>query len=540
VAKKFVNVSLAAKLRVLFGISVLGVIAAALVVPWYFLERLADQSVEPMARELARLRLNEWSRSHLAGGSPVSVIEQSFRADSFRAGEELEGRKGPTFVPIRGPHLGPLDHSQSQAVEMLAARPGLDLVYDVFDSGDAPSHQSTYRVFRAVRVDPTCASAQCHGLGAPANRRFIADELVGLIDITMPESAGGGSLAWWTRGALVVGGVLATFLAVVLFAVITQRLILRPVRQLRQMADKVIEGDMSARTPIATGDELQRLGESFNEMLDAIAQQHEKLRQANRALDIKLSELAESNVTLFEANRVKNEFLANVSHELRTPLNSIIGFADLLTENGNERIARYGENIGTAAKRLLGMINDLLDIAKIEAGKYQVRWEKVSVLDTCQTLLALMQPLADNKHLTLQSHLDDALPIVTTDPSKLQQILYNLMSNAVKFTPPDGEVTLEAGLSTRPGDAESPGEIFVRVIDTGPGIAEGDQSKIFEKFYQAERTLTKESSGTGLGLAIARELTTLLGGRLTLQSSPGQGSTFTLHLPVEPKEEMLS
>jgi len=527
VAKKFVKVSLAAKLRVLFGISVLGVIGAALVVPWYFLERLADQSVEPTARELARLRVNEWSRAHLAGGNPVSTIEQN-----YRAGAELENRKGPTFVPTRGPHLGPLDRGQVQAMEKFTEQPSLNLVYD---SDDTESPKAAYRLFRAVRMEQTCTSAQCHGRGAPADRQFNAGELVGLIDLTVPESAAGGPLAWWTRGALVVGGALATFLAVVLFSVITRRFILRPVHQLRKMADKITEGDMTVRTPINTGDELQHLGESFNEMLDAIAQQHEQLRQANRALDIKLSELAESNVALFEANRVKSEFVANISHELRTPLNSIIGFADLLADHDNDRIARYGDNIATASKRLLGMINDLLDLAKIEAGKSLVRREKVSVLDVCQTLLALMQPLADKKQLTLIDRLDPTLPIVTTDPSKLQQILYNLMSNAVKFTPPGGDVTFEAARSPRPADTDWAGDIFVRISDTGPGIAESDQARVFEKFFQAAPTLTKESSGTGLGLAISRELTTLLGGRLTLQSEPGQGATFTLFLPIEPK-----
>jgi len=533
-AKKFVKVTLAAKLRVLFGISVLGIIGAALVVPWYFLERLADQSVEPTARELARLRVNEWSRAHLAGGSPVSVIEKSYRSDA-----ELEDRKGPTFVPTRGPHIGTLDRGQTLAIEKFATQPSLDLIYDSTDDTESTTLKATYRLFRAVRAGQTCASAQCHGRGAPPDRQFTAGELVGLIDVTVPESAAGGPLAWWTRGALVVGGALATFLAIVLFAVITRRFILRPIHQLRQMADKITEGDMTVRTTIKTGDELQHLGEGFNEMLDAVGRQHEQLRQANRALDIKLSELAESNVALFEANRVKSEFVANISHELRTPLNSIIGFADLLADNGNDRIARYGDNIALASRRLLSMINDLLDLAKIEAGKSTVRREKVSVLDTCQTLLALMQPLADKKQLALYNRLDEGLPIVTTDPSKLQQILYNLMSNAVKFTPPGGEVMFEAGLSPRPSDAGSAGEIFVRVTDTGPGIAESDQARIFEKFYQAAPTLTKESSGTGLGLAIARELTALLGGRLTLHSSPGQGATFTLFLPVEPKVESL-
>jgi len=527
VAKKSVKISLATKFRILFGTSVLGIIAAALVVPWYFMERLADQNVEPTARELTRVRLNEWTRSHFRPGPRSSVLEEC-----YSAGGELEGRKGPTFIKTKRPPESRLRGTRDDAMSTFIRRPDQDLaIY----RDDTERGTLVYRVFRAVRVDNTCTAAQCHGSAAPAARQFQVGELVGMVDVAVPESSASGPLVWWTRGALLVGGGLAAFLAVVLFAVITHRLILRPVRQLRQVADKVTEGDMSVRSPIATGDELQRLGESFNEMLEAIQGQHEQLRQANRALDIKLSELAEANVSLFEANRVKNEFLANVSHELRTPLNSIIGFADLLADAENDRIRRYGENISSSSKRLLSMINDLLDIAKIEAGKSHVRWDRVSVMDTCQTLLALMQPLADKKQLNVDSKLDAAVPIITTDPSKFQQVLYNLLSNAIKFTPPGGNVTVIIGTVPPANENDGQGEVFISVADTGPGIAESDQPRIFEKFYQVDRPLTKESSGTGLGLAIAKELTAIIGGRLTLQSLPGQGATFTLHLPVEPK-----
>src|ERR1035437_8178831 len=208
-----------------------------------------------------------------------------------------------------------------------------------------------------------------------------------MVDLTLPETTASTPMLWWTRGAFIVGGTLGALLAFILFAIITQRLVLRPVRQLRQVADKVTEGDMGVRSKIKTGDELQRLGESFNEMLEAIDEQHQRLQDANRALDLKLSELAEANVTLFQANKVKNEFLANVSHELRTPLNSIIGFADLLADSEDARIGRYGGNISSAAKNLLSMINDLLDIAKIEAGKTDVRMDKVSVTDICNNLM---------------------------------------------------------------------------------------------------------------------------------------------------------
>jgi len=305
------------------------------------------------------------------------------------------------------------------------------------------------------------------------------------------------------------------------------------VGHLREVTDRAAEGELDVRSHIASGDELERLSDSFNQMLVAIAEQHGKLTSANQALDIKLSELAEVNVTLHRANLVKNEFLANVSHELRTPLNSILGFAGLLRESGDERIGRYGENITLAAKNLLGMINDLLDVAKIEAGKAEVRFVRTSVSGICQTLLALMAPVADKNQIVIESSVSGALPMVVTDAGKLQQILFNLLSNAMKFTPVGGTVTLTARADASHSGSEGALGVVVSVSDTGPGIPEAEQSRIFEKFYQVEASLTKAVSGTGLGLAIAKELSGLIRGRLVCKSTPGHGAEFTVFLPPD-------
>ena len=141
--------------------------------------------------------------------------------------------------------------------------------------------------------------------------------------------------------------------------------------------------------------------------------------------------------------------------------------------------------------------------------------------------------MADKKQLTVRAELGDDVPIINTDGGKLQQILYNLLSNAIKFTPAGGEVTVSAGVKAN-GDREGVARVWVTVADTGPGMSEADQRHIFDKFYQADRTLTKESQGAGLGLAIAKELTTLLGGQISLKSSPEHGAAFTVMLPVEP------
>ena len=527
-AKRSVKVSLATKLRILFGIAVIAIIAAALVIPWYFMELLAEHGVQVSAAELTQLRLNEFVLDHVesnkASKSRVAVLHM------LMVGDGDEGRAGPAFIALR-PHPpadGALDSVATDALRTFRHNPEQELVSQKWEDDLG---RSVYRCFRAVRAGSTCVG--CHSGGDKLHLQ--SGELVGMIDVTVPAAAAAGRpLVWWTRGAFILGGVLAAVFALVVFAAITQRLILRPLRELRDLSDKVADGNLSVRSTIRTGDELQRLGDSFNDMLSAIDEQHGKLRLANRALDLRLHELAEANSALFNANKVKSEFLANVSHELRTPLNSVIGFGDLVAESPDARVARYGQNILSAAKSLLSMINDLLDLAKIEAGKAEVRNDKVSVIDACQTLLSLIKPLADKRQLEVVSALPDNIPLITTDPGKVQQILYNLLSNAVKFTPPGGIVTLKVWRAAHVRQGQNVEEICISVADTGPGIDEAHQQHIFEKFYQADRTLTRESGGTGLGLSISKELTTLLGGRLTFDSKPGQGTVFTLSLPIHP------
>jgi two-component system sensor histidine kinase BarA len=527
-AKKLVKISLATKLRLLIGGSLLIIIAAALVVPWWFMEQLAEQGVQKPGAEMTRLGYNEFFRQH-TGPSRAKASESTTQVAALNVqgqGQDIAGRGGPTFVSLVGPQAGPLDGPCRSAKKTFRLPSATEDVEPAEDS----QGKTVYRVFRAVRAEASCLSCHSAAKMPQPNLQFQLNQLVGLIDVCLPASTASTPLVWLTRSSFVVGGMLATLLAFVLFSFITQRLVLKPVRKLQQMADKVAEGDLSIRSTVKTGDELQKLGESFNDMLTAINDQHEKLRSANRALDLKLSEISQANVVLFKANQVKNEFLANVSHELRTPLNSIIGFADLISENPDERLSRYGENIVLSAKNLLKLINDILDLAKIEAGKADVRFDKVSVTDTCQTLLALMKPLADKKQLTLQSELAKDVPIVTTDGGKLQQILYNLLSNAIKFTPSGGQVVL-----TTRSDGDAGGDVHICVSDSGPGIAEADQQHIFEKFHRLDQSLTRESSGTGLGLAISRELTNLIGAKLTLKSEPGHGASFTLILPSEPR-----
>ena len=253
---------------------------------------------------------------------------------------------------------------------------------------------------------------------------------------------------------------------------------------------------------------------------------------------------------------MKSEFLTNVTHELRTPLNAIIGFADLMADTAKDpKQQRYSENIRISAKQLLDLINDLLDLAKIEAGKLVLREEKVHVADVCEAMANFMRPLAQKKNIELQLTIASDMPLITTDAGRFQQILYNFLSNAIKFTPPEGQVTITARNEDIHGTGASPivgaasaetaengrgdidtgtagtGAVRIDISDTGPGISLEDQKLIFEKFRQIDGSVTRQHSGTGLGLAISRELANMLGGRIELRSDVGKGATFSLIIP---------
>ncbi|MGA2501584.1 MAG: HAMP domain-containing sensor histidine kinase, partial [Tepidisphaeraceae bacterium] len=352
--------------------------------------------------------------------------------------------------------------------------------------------------------------------------------VLGIVTVEIPYQEDANQV-FLNRIFIFLAGVLAGTVAIFVFYFITTGMILQPVRVLQETAEKVSTGDLSIRSHIATGDEFQQLSDTFNRMLHNLQDGEDQLRAINKNLDLKLGQLAESNLALYESNRLKSEFLANVSHELRTPLNSILGFAELLRDGGaavDPKALRYVQNIMASGKNLLDLINDLLDLAKIEAGRMEVRSEKLSLPDLFEGLASILKPLAEKKELALRTSPARDVPIIETDPAKLQQILYNLMSNAIKFSPDKGNIELSA---VREGEDR----IRITVKDEGPGIADEKQLVIFEKFRQIDGSHTREHSGTGLGLAISKELVGLLGGSIGVESVPGSGSTFWVVLPIQ-------
>jgi PAS domain S-box-containing protein len=241
------------------------------------------------------------------------------------------------------------------------------------------------------------------------------------------------------------------------------------------------------------------------------------------------AELSKANVKLAKANKLKNEFLANMSHELRTPLNSILGISEILVEEVygilNEKQLNSLQTVRNSGIHLLSLINDILDLSKIEAGKVELQYEIVSISALCQASLLFIKELARKKRLKVKSQFDGELDSLYADQLRVKQILVNLLSNAVKFTPEEGEIALEV---TSDIDEK---RVHFSVTDTGIGIAQEDMPRLFRPFEQIDSGLARQYEGTGLGLALVRNLVELHGGCITLESQLGKGSRFTVTLP---------
>ncbi|MFW6335611.1 MAG: ATP-binding protein [Phycisphaeraceae bacterium] len=559
---KRVRVSLANKCQLLFGAAVILILLAALLVVALRMSSLVERQPRKRAQDFA----NAWLEDRIQLGGAIIPVDQNV--------EPLPPDERLTLSLIEREDFERLSARDAFIGEAIDKFERSEHVQSEFTSARDAEGDTYYRYARAIResdldrlrsglggVGPLSGS-----LGATLDTARLGDPLEMLLLIQLrDEQAQREKLL--NRIYLAAAGLAAGLLAIAAFWFITTRIILSPVRVLHDYAERVSEGDTSIRSDINTGDEFEALSNMFNTMLDSLKDQQDRLHMANKTLDLRVGELAESNVALYEANKMKGEFLANVSHELRTPLNSIIGFAEVLDETlpdpdpeaeaqagrggegsggktragegqsrgryGKQR--RYARNIITSARRLLDLINDLLDLAKIEAGKMEPRVEPVSLADVCEGLATLMRPQAEARDITIRLKVEPRLPLVHTDAGKLQQILFNFLANAVKFTPDGGTVELTAsaeyGREADPG--APPTRVRVGVTDTGPGIAEEDQERIFEKFTQLDPSVTKRHGGTGLGLTISRELADMLHATIDVRSAVDRGATFSLILPVK-------
>jgi signal transduction histidine kinase len=243
-------------------------------------------------------------------------------------------------------------------------------------------------------------------------------------------------------------------------------------------------------------------------------------------------EVQDKSRQLAEASQHKSQFLANMSHELRTPLNAIVGYTDLILDNiyGDipDKMRGVLQRLESNGRHLLGLINDVLDLSKIEAGQLTLSLADYSIKDVVHGVYGAVEPLAAEKRIALKVEMPADLPQGRGDERRLTQVLLNLVANAIKFTD-SGEVAIKASSAN--------GLFNVSVCDTGPGISTADQVKLFEEFQQVDNSITKKKGGTGLGLAISRRIIELHGGRIWVESSPGQGSTFSFTLPVSVEQQ---
>lgn len=509
--------SLAEKCRVTFGAAVVLVLVLALLLPYIWMKQLTEKGSLDIGRTKSEMLFTHHFKHTAAAESSLAMLDSNGRVIDANESEILWIR----FSREEQKLPDELSQRQKGMIESLISE--ADSYDDIFwKKKDGVLHSNYVRIFRAGE---SCIS--CHNPQGSAGA-FRPNELIGAAVIE--RSAGEiGKTILMNRFWTIVAGLIAGTGAIVAFYMITQRVILWPIRQLRAIANDVAEGNLDSRSAIKTRDEYQKLADAFNHMLDALQGAQEKLRLANKQLDDKIVELSKRNVELFNANKLKGEFLANISHEFRTPLNAILGFAEILREKTDllkkDKGKRYAENIITSGNRLLNMINDLLDLAKTEAGKMELHIEKTSLSELCNRVVGHFTVLTRKKRIRVKVSIDQDVPPLMTDAGKVEQILYNFLSNAVKFTPKRGGVDISASMTDER-------HVRIAVSDTGCGIAETDREKIFEKFRQVDGSITRQTTGSGLGLTISKELAAMLAGSIGMESAPDKGSTFWIEIAV--------
>ncbi len=346
------------------------------------------------------------------------------------------------------------------------------------------------------------------------------------------------------RNRTIVVTLFGLSLAIILIYFMVNKLVRRPVEGLAGKAKRFAEGDMSISVDVKTEDEIGVLGKTFNYMVESVSSYSRRLEEEIERKTALLNErtrllglLERANRELRELDRLKSTFLANMSHELRTPMNAIIGYTELLIDRVdgpiNEEQEKSLKRVATNARHLLQLINDVLDISKIESGKVELEIKELDLRWLIESVVPTFEPFMKQKGLTLTINIDEGLPLIYGDGERIKQILINLLSNAVKFTH-HGGITISAKLSERGvGHGEAPIFAEICVEDTGIGIKEEDVGRIFDKFVQVDLTMMRQYEGTGLGLSITRGLVSLHKGMIWVTSKYGEGSRFCFTLPLK-------
>ncbi len=419
------------------------------------------------------------------------------------------GKSGYAYAVTRSGDL--IAHPDISLVLQRRNLAGLEQVKAAFDAGSVGARGMVGLDLHGNRV--FSASAVVPRLGWAVISEQPVDEAYAAIYATLLR----------TSTLLLIG------LAVALVAsIFVARRVVLPLRRLREGAQRIGEGDLAHRVALETGDELETLADAFNKMAGALRDSYAGLEQK---IEQRTRDLTAANKRLGEVSEHKSQFLANMSHELRTPLNAIIGFTRLvLRKTGGQIPALQTGNLRkvlVSAESLLRLINDLLDLSKIEAGRLEVHAEAFSLEQVVETAVSTVEPMLKEGEVRLVVELSPDIGTLRTDREKLRQIIVNLLGNAAKFTE-QGEIRLSARRENA--------RLELVVSDTGIGMTRDALAYVFEEFRQAEAASAGKYGGTGLGLPIAKRLVTLLHGDIAVDSAPGKGSRFTVTLPTDVNE----
>lgn len=397
-----------------------------------------------------------------------------------------------------------------------------DTVYEV-------THPITTRQIRLEREALGFPSRAGTGARGPQEERTIGLARMGMsLSIRRVSETLDGLRQAITVALFLVG------LAGIIVTVLLVRVIVRPINELVTGTARLREGELDYRVSVSSRDEIGDLARSFNRMAHSLRQREEELHEhgeemarLNALLTEQQEELRRINTKLAEASRHKSEFLANMSHELRTPLNAVIGFTELLAAGTYgpmpSRVEEPLQEIRQNAKRLMGLISDVLDLAKIEAGHMELSCAEYLVPEVVESVTAMVRPLAEQKGLALLAEVEPGLPEGFGDAQRIRQALLNLAGNAVKFTE-TGEIRIRS--------SRREAAFLFEVADTGIGVPGEVLEQVFEPFRQADATVTRKHGGVGLGLSIAKRFVEMHGGRIWAESTPGHGSLFAFSIPI--------
>lgn len=421
------------------------------------------------------------------------------------------------------------DHFEEDVLRKMEENPNLFEYW----SDDVIDGKRVERYLYALYVKEDCLL--CHGSKekAPEFIRknyavgydYKVGELRGAISVVIPKE-----IAEQKFAANVIFFITASSVSIVMIVAIlflTTEKLMRPIERLTTAVATISKtGDLTTKVDVLSKDEVGQLGRAFNDMSTKLQSTHATLEQR---IAEKTAHLQQAILALERANKMKSEFLANMSHELRTPLNAIIGFAEVLRDkiagDLNEEQTDFVTDIHSSGCHLLQMINDILDLSKIEAGKMELQYGIFLVPEAIDEVNTILKGLASKKHLELKTVILTEVKNIEADRVKFKQVLYNLLSNAIKFTPENGKIILEAGVMDD--------MLQLSVSDTGIGMKSEDQQKVFKEFWQADSSFARKYEGTGLGLALTKRIVEMHGGKIWFESEYGKGSVFYFTLPLK-------